>query len=89
MSKVLVIEKIRALLKERFVGDSISFDSVPVIEQAMQQFLAPGYDVLIWDAVTSKTEHAKDLELHDPSLPMWRDVQSQSLARFASKEEHL
>jgi len=68
MSKVLVIEKktaIQALLKERFVGDSISVDSVPVIEQAMEQFMATGYDVLIWDAVTSKTEQSKGLELLD------------------------
>jgi two-component system NtrC family response regulator len=68
MSKVLVIEKktaIQALLKERFVGDSISVDSVPLIEQAMEQFMATGYDVLIWDAVTSKTEQSKGLELLD------------------------
>jgi two-component system NtrC family response regulator len=68
MSKVLVIEKkatIQALLKERFVGDSISVDSVPAIEQAMEQFMATAYDVLIWDAVTSKTEQSKGLELLD------------------------
>jgi DNA-binding NtrC family response regulator len=68
MSKVLVIEKkatIQALLKQRFVDDSISVDSVPVIEQAMEQFMATGYDVLIWDAVISKTEQSKGLELLD------------------------
>jgi DNA-binding NtrC family response regulator len=67
MSKVLVVEKkarIQALLKERFVGDSISVDSVPVIDQAMEH-MATGYDVLIWDAVTSKTEQSKGLELLD------------------------
>ena len=68
MSTVLVIEKkatIQALLKERFVGDSISIDSVPLIDQAMEQFMATEYDVLIWDAVTSKTEQSKGLELLD------------------------
>ena len=68
MSKVLVIEKnatIQALLKERFVGESVSVDSVPVVDQAMERFMAAGYDVLIWDAVTSKTEQAKGLELLD------------------------
>ncbi len=68
MSKVLVIEKkatIQALLKERFVGESILVDSVPVIDQAREQFMATGYDVLIWDAVTSKTEQSKGLELLD------------------------
>jgi DNA-binding NtrC family response regulator len=68
MSKVLVIEKkatIQALLKERFLGDSILVDSVPVIDQAVEQFMATGYDVLIWDAVTSKTEQSKGLELLD------------------------
>lgn len=68
MSKVLVIEKkatIQALLKERFVGESVSVDSVPLVDQAMERFMAAGYDVLIWDAVTSKTEQAKGLELLD------------------------
>jgi len=68
MSKVLVIEKkatIQALLKERFVGESVSVDSVPVVDQAMDRFMAAAYDVLIWDAVTSKTEQAKGLELLD------------------------
>ena len=68
MSKVLVIEKkatIQALLKERFVGESVSVDSVPVVDQAMERFMAAGYDVLIWDAVTSKTEQAKGLALLD------------------------
>jgi DNA-binding NtrC family response regulator len=68
MSTVLVIEKkatIQALLKERFHGDSILVDSVPVIDQAMEQLRATEYDVLIWDAVTSKTEQSKGLELLD------------------------
>jgi DNA-binding response OmpR family regulator len=61
MPKVLVIEKkasIQTLLKRRFVGDSVSVDSVPVIDQAMEQFMATGYDVLIWDAVPSPTVHS-------------------------------
>src|SRR6266542_40020 len=68
MPKVLVIEKtgtIQALLKQRFAGDRISVDTVPVIERAMEQFMATGYDVLIWDAVASKTEQSKGLELLD------------------------
>ena len=68
MSKVLVIEKtgtIQTLLKQRFPGDRISIDTVPVIERAMENFMASGYDVLIWDAVTSKTEQSKGLELLD------------------------
>ena len=68
MPKVLVIEKkaaIQALLKERFPTDSVSIDSVPVIDQAAEHFVAAGYDVLIWDAVTSKTEQSKGLELLD------------------------
>ena len=68
MPKVLVIEKkaaIQALLKERFPADSVSIDSVPVIDQAAEHFVAAGYDVLIWDAVTSKTEQSKGLELLD------------------------
>jgi DNA-binding NtrC family response regulator len=68
MPKVLVIEKkptIQALLKERFVGDSIGVEGVPSIDQAAANFLASGYDVLVWDAVTSKTEQSKGLELLD------------------------
>ena len=68
MPKVLVIEKsgaIQRLLKQRFSGGSISVDTLPVIDQAMEQFMATGYDVLIWDALTSKTEQSKGLELLD------------------------
>jgi DNA-binding NtrC family response regulator len=68
MPKVLVIETtgtIRALLQQRFGGDRVSVDTVPVIERAMEQFKATGYDVLIWDAVGSKTEQSKGLELLD------------------------
>ena len=68
MPKVLVIEKtgtIRALLEERFAGDRVSIDAMPVIESAMEQSVATAYDVLIWDAVASKTEQSKGLELLD------------------------
>jgi DNA-binding NtrC family response regulator len=68
MPKVLIIEKsgaIQRLLKERFVGDSISVDSVCLINQAVEQLTESGYDVLIWDAAASKTEQAKGLELLD------------------------
>jgi DNA-binding NtrC family response regulator len=68
MPKVLIIEKsgaIQRLLKERFVGDSISVDSVCLIGQAVEQLTDSSYDVLIWDAVASKMEQAKGLELLD------------------------
>jgi two-component system NtrC family response regulator len=68
MPKVLVIEKnptIQALLRERFLGDSITVEGAPSIEQTTERFAATGFDVLIWDAVTSKTEQSKGLELLD------------------------
>jgi DNA-binding NtrC family response regulator len=68
MPKVLVIEKkpaIQTLLMERFTDQSVSIDSVPVIEKATENFSATGYDVLIWDAATSKTEQSKGLEFLD------------------------
>jgi two-component system NtrC family response regulator len=68
MPKVLVIEKtgaIQALLTHRFDGDRISIDTVPMVENAMEQCRATGYDVLIWDSVASKTEQSKGLELLD------------------------
>ena len=68
MPKVLTIEKsggIQRFLKERFAGDSVSVDSVSVVDQAAQQLTETGYDVLIWDAVASKTEQSKGLELLD------------------------
>ena len=68
MPKVLVLEKtgaIQALLTHRFDGDRISIDTVPMVENAMEQCRATGYDVLIWDSVASKTEQSKGLELLD------------------------
>ena len=68
MPKVLVIEKksaLQELLRVRFAGEAVGVDSVPDIEQAAEHFAATGYDVLIWDAVTSKTEQSKGLELLD------------------------
>jgi DNA-binding NtrC family response regulator len=68
MSKVLVIEKtanIQALLKERFGRDHVSVDALPAVEIAIEGSRAAGYDVLIWDAVGSKTEQSKGLELLD------------------------
>jgi DNA-binding NtrC family response regulator len=68
MSKVLVIENtrnIQALLKQRFRGKRISVDSMRLIDGAMEKIATSGYDVLIWDAVASKTEQSKGLELLD------------------------
>jgi DNA-binding NtrC family response regulator len=68
MPKVLVIEKkpaIQALLRERFVGDSIAVEGVCSVDQATEHFIATRCHVLIWDAVTSKTEQSKGLELLD------------------------
>jgi DNA-binding NtrC family response regulator len=68
MSRVLVIEQtnhIEALLRQRFVEESVSVDAVPLIEAAVEEFNGRGYDVLIWDAVAPKTEQAKGLELLD------------------------
>jgi DNA-binding NtrC family response regulator len=68
MPKVLVIEKtgrIQALLRERFSADHITVDAMPLMGGATEKFNMRGYDVLIWDAVASKTEQAKGLELLD------------------------
>ena len=68
MSRVLVVEKtghIQALLKERFSADPISVDAVPFVGGALEKIKTQGYDVLIWDAVASKTEQSKGLELLD------------------------
>lgn len=68
MSKILVVEKkahIQALLRERLPGDHISVDAMPLIEAANEKFKLGGYDVLIWDAIASKTEQSKGLELLD------------------------
>jgi DNA-binding NtrC family response regulator len=68
MSRVLVVEKtghIQALLRERFSGDRIAVDAVPFVAGALERIKTQGYDVLIWDAVASKTEQSKGLELLD------------------------
>jgi DNA-binding NtrC family response regulator len=68
MPKVLIIEKkpaIQTLLRERFEDASVLVDSVPCVDQAAKNFLAAVYDVLIWNAVVSKTEQSKGLELLD------------------------
>ena len=68
MPKVLVIEKkpaIQSLLREGFVGESIAVEHVCSIDQAAEHFIAARYDVLIWDAVSSKTEQSKGLEFLD------------------------
>jgi len=68
MPKVLVIERhdmIQALLKQRFAGKRISVDAVPLVERALEKVKGGEYHVLIWDAVASKTEQSKGLELLD------------------------
>jgi DNA-binding NtrC family response regulator len=68
MSRVLVVEKtghIQALLRERFSGDRISVDALPFVAGALEKIKTQGYDVLIWDAVASKMEQSKGLELLD------------------------
>jgi DNA-binding NtrC family response regulator len=68
MARVLVVEKtvnIQALLRKRFSGDQISVDAASVVAGAMEKFSSGGCDVLIWDAVASKTEQSKGLELLD------------------------
>jgi DNA-binding response OmpR family regulator len=67
MPKVLVIEKTRTiheLLKGCF-ADNISVDVLSLSAIATTEFTSRGYDVLIWDAVTSKTEQSKGLALLD------------------------
>jgi DNA-binding NtrC family response regulator len=68
MSKVLVIAKtgeIQALLKRQFSGDPILVEGVPIIGAATEKLAAGAYDVVIWDAVTSKTEQSRGLQLLD------------------------
>ena len=68
MSRVLVIERtgeIQALLRRQFLGDPVFVDAVPIIGAATEKFATGAYDVVIWDAVTSKTEQSKGLQLLD------------------------
>jgi DNA-binding NtrC family response regulator len=68
MSTVLIVERtgsIRALLEKQFSAGHVSLESIPLIARATERFEAEKYDVLIWDAVESKTEQSKGLELLD------------------------
>jgi DNA-binding NtrC family response regulator len=68
MSRVLVVETtgtIQALLKKHFSADQISVDAMPLMTLAMETLDTEEYDVLIWDAIASKTEQSKGLELLD------------------------
>src|SRR5919106_5407052 len=68
MSSVLIVERtgnIRAVLERQFSAHHISVDSMPLIGAATERFETGRYDVLIWDAVESKTEQSKGLELLD------------------------
>jgi DNA-binding NtrC family response regulator len=67
MSTVLVVEKtghIQALLRKQFSGDHIVVDAVSLVA-AREKINVRGYDVLIWDAVASRTEQSKGLKLLD------------------------
>ena len=66
MLRLLVVQKtgrIQALLAQRFAGHDLSVEAMPLISGALEKFKPGGYDVLIWDADTSKTEQSKGLEL--------------------------
>jgi DNA-binding NtrC family response regulator len=66
MPKVLVIDNtdyLQSLLKNRFAADDISIDAIPAAPAGIEKLGT--YDVLIWDAVGSKTEQSKGLELLD------------------------
>jgi DNA-binding NtrC family response regulator len=68
MSSVLIVEKrghIRALLEKQFSTHHITVDSLPLIGGAPEKLESERYDVLVWDAVESKTEQSKGLELLD------------------------
>jgi DNA-binding NtrC family response regulator len=68
MSRILVIERtgnIQSLLRTRFAGEPITVDSMPFVGGVRERFEKEGYDVLIWDAIASKTEQSKGLELLD------------------------
>ena len=68
MSKVLIIEKavnLEALLRRQFSGSDISVDATSYVAAAMDKFKSTAYDILIWDAVTSKTEQSQGLALLD------------------------
>ena len=66
MAKVLVVEKtanIQSWLREHFSGDHVSVHAVSMIAGAMEELKATRFEVLIWDAVASKTEQSKGLDL--------------------------
>ena len=66
MAKVLVVEKtanIQSWLRKHFSGDHVSVHAVPMIAGAMEEMKATRFEVLIWDAVASKTEQSKGLDL--------------------------
>ncbi|MGH7845281.1 MAG: sigma 54-interacting transcriptional regulator [Candidatus Binatia bacterium] len=68
MAKVLVLEKtgsIHALLTNHFSGYHICVDAASLIDEAQKKLKKGGYDVLIWDAVVSKTEQSGGLDLLD------------------------
>jgi DNA-binding NtrC family response regulator len=68
MSSVLIVERtgnIRAVLEKQFSAHHISVDSLPLIGGVTEKFATERYDVLVWDAVESKTEQSKGLELLD------------------------
>ncbi|MBI1997383.1 MAG: hypothetical protein HYS66_13065, partial [Deltaproteobacteria bacterium] len=68
MSRVLVIEEtgdIQALLRKHFSRDHVVVDALPIGRAVTEKFTTWEYDVLIWDAVVSRTEQSRGLELLD------------------------
>jgi len=66
MARVLVVEKtanIQSWLRKHFSGDRVSVHAVPMIAGAMEEMKTTRFEVLIWDAVASKTEQSKGLDL--------------------------
>jgi two-component system NtrC family response regulator len=68
MSNVLVIDNtgaIEGLLKRRFEKHHVSVQAMPLVSGAVEKIRRETYDVLIWDASTSKPEQSRGLELLD------------------------
>ncbi len=68
MPKVLILEKtvnFAALLRRRFSRNHISVEGSSDVAAATAKFKGAAYDVLIWDAVASKTEQSQGIALLD------------------------
>ncbi|HEY7318896.1 MAG TPA: sigma-54 dependent transcriptional regulator [Candidatus Binatia bacterium] len=68
MPRILVIAKtgeIQGLLKRQFSDNPVFVDAVPTIGAASEMLAAGAYDIVIWDAFTSRTEQSRGLQLLD------------------------